>query len=197
MVHMDMPLGPDHPFAELDGARGADENAPRRACDLAAGPHGEIDPQRDPVGEGKLHLRSFPGRPEDAHRRQHFSLRADDHHGLIRGVEAVLIKVFVWRQRPPLAEQPLDMVVGEMAVPGGDTHHQLRFAPRLRLASDQGPGRFGGDLRRRGAAAAEDDLADDPLDSVAVEAGGDPWKSRGDHAWCSRDGLLRSSRRES
>ena len=97
-------------------------------------------------------------------------------------------------ERPPLAEQPLDMVVGEMAVASGDADHKLRFAPRVRLASDQSPGRFGGDLRRRCPAAAEDDLADDPFDSVAVEAGGDPRKGRGDHAWRSREGLLRSSR---
>jgi hypothetical protein len=62
------------------------------------------------------------------------------------------------------AEEPLDVLVGEVTVPSRNANDELRLgSARLRLA---------GRLRRRHAVRAEHDLADDPLDAAAIEAGG-------------------------
>ena len=89
---MDVPLGADDAFGQLHHARGADEHATGRAGDLAAGPHGQVDAQRNPVGEGQLHLAVVARGAEHANVGQHAATRADDHHRLCGGVEAVLVE---------------------------------------------------------------------------------------------------------
>ena len=118
MAHVDMPLGPDYTLFEFDRASRADQHAAGGAGNLATGPHWQVDAQRDAVGESEFHLRGWSGGAEHPDRRQHPSLRPDDHHRLFGGVEAVLIEILLRREGSAGAEKLFNVLVSEVAVPG-------------------------------------------------------------------------------
>ena len=93
---------------------------------------GSIDAERDAVGEREFHLAEGPRRAEDAHRRQHPPPRADDHHGLCGGVEAVLIEVLLGRQLVRRGRTGFRRARRSDAVPRRDADDQLRLV-RSRL----------------------------------------------------------------
>ena len=93
---------------------------------MAAGPHRQVDAERDAVGKGEFDLRLRSRRSQDPDVRQHPPPRADHHHRLFGRVEPVLVEVPHRRECLAGTEKRLDVRVGQVDVAGRDTDHQLR-----------------------------------------------------------------------
>ena len=79
---VDMALCYDDPLRERDPAALPHDHRAGASGDVPGQPHGGVDAQRPGVGEGNLHLRFLPFRPQHRHIPQ-FSLGADDRDPLI------------------------------------------------------------------------------------------------------------------
>ena len=82
---MDVALCYDDPLRERDPAALPHDHPTGASGGIPGQPHGGVDAQRPGVGEGNLHLRFLPLRPQHRHIPQ-FSLGADDRDPFIRQI---------------------------------------------------------------------------------------------------------------
>ena len=131
-AQVDVPLVADHAALQPDHAGRAHEIGARRIAVVAALAHRHVQAQRHRVGEGQLHLAVVAAGAEDAQIRDQAMTRADQRHRFLRREKAVLVERLERRQRPALAEQPLQVFLRDVTVAGGDVDHQ-RVRPAVPL----------------------------------------------------------------
>src|SRR5690606_31404901 len=104
----------------FQAAGGADEETAGRPLHVAADADGDVETERDGIGEGEFHLRVATAGAEDADFREHSATGTDDGDGFFGGEVAFLIEPLRRSEGATLAEEDLDMLLREMAVPCGD-----------------------------------------------------------------------------
>jgi hypothetical protein len=85
---------------------------------------GTVETERDGIGEGELDLVEVAARAEDAEIGDHAAARADERDGFLRGKLILLIEPLHRRELRALAEERLDRLRGQVAMPRADVHQQ-------------------------------------------------------------------------
>src|SRR5208282_2029777 len=100
---------------------------------VAAAPNRNFQSQRYGIRERQLHLAVIATRTQDAQIGNHPVPWTNDGHRLLGREEAILIERFEGGQLAALAEEALQILLGDMAMPSGNVDHQLgRAHPAIR-----------------------------------------------------------------
>ena len=122
---MNVALGSDDAVGNLHLAGRPDELAAGGAGQIAGFPDGGIDAQLTGVGEGHFHLGFRAHRAQDGHFQG--TLGAHYLYLLIGGELAGLREVFFMAEDGALAEQGLQILLGDMQMTCGSFYHYLQW----------------------------------------------------------------------
>ena len=123
-VHVDVGLGADDAFVHFEVTVGAHQHAAGSAGDVARHLGGDVEAERDGVGEGEFDLVQVAAGAEEAKVRDHAAARSNESDGFLSGVLAVLIEALHRSQLMTRTEEGFDSLLGEVGVTGGDVYQQ-------------------------------------------------------------------------
>ena len=119
-----MTQGANHAIRHLEKSVRTHKHGAGRAFDVARGAQRNIKAQGDSVRVGQLNLIERTARTQDTEIGNHSTAWADEGHGFLRGELPFLIKPLVDLQLVAFSEKRVHRVLGKMAMPGADVHHE-------------------------------------------------------------------------
>src|SRR5262249_14842361 len=131
---VDVALVADDAARQLDHAGRTHQPATGRVAVVAALAHRHVQAEGDGVGESQLHLAMVAARTENSQVGDHPVPWTDNGHGLLGREEAVLVQRLVGRQLVALAEQALQVLLRDVAVPRRYVHDQFRRSTTIHRA---------------------------------------------------------------
>src|SRR6516164_448908 len=124
--HMHVPFVADDALFQARQAGRADQVSAGRIAVIAALAHRDVQAEHDRFGECQLDLAVIAAWAQDADVGDHPLPRSYHRHGFLGGEEAVLVEPLERRELMALAEQALQIFLGDVAVARGDVDDELR-----------------------------------------------------------------------
>ena len=123
-VHVDVRLGADDAFVELEIAVGSHQHAAGGAFDIAGHADRDVEAERDGIGVGEFDLVEAAAGAEDAEIGNDAAAGANESDRLLGAVLALLVEPFHRRQLVARPEQGFHGGLREVAMAGGNVNQQ-------------------------------------------------------------------------